>query len=150
MDLRTYAKLVREVARAAGPLSEQGNRQLKINGKPFRLRPDEHFVYPHGHLLVEYELNRRPVESISKYWWLLCRSDWLENGQRIALVIMLLDSAVNDIRAESVELLGHELEKRYPEAFSFFYAPPDGMTASQIRQVASQAVVRVKSNVPWP
>ncbi|MCH7838013.1 MAG: hypothetical protein IIC26_05830 [Chloroflexi bacterium] len=151
MDLKTCTELVQEVARAAGPLSEQSRRQLKINGKAFRVMPDEHFVFPHGHLLVEYERNKRPVESISKYWWLQHKSNWLERGQRFALVL-LVDSRVIESRAEAAELLGFELEKRYPETFAFFYAyePPDGMTASLIRHIVEQALVRVKQKVPWP
>jgi hypothetical protein len=140
MELENCRSLVKKFVRAANPISSKSCRQLTAEGKEFCIKPDENFEFPQGHLLIEYEKTKRPVESISKYWWLFYKKKWLRVRRRILLVFILLNPQQDQIRSESVKILGEELEKRFPELFKFFFIAPDAIGRSQIENVIDKAL----------
>ncbi len=90
---------------------------LKTN---YRIRPDEAYYFEDKVILVEFESNKRLVESISKYWWLFKSTDWRSNNIKLELHFKILKSHNDEIREESVRILGEELSRQEPN-FTFFY-----------------------------
>ena len=82
--------------------------------------PDEAFYFEDKVILVEFESNKRMVESISKYWWLFRNTDWLKNKIKLELHFVILKSHDDQIREESVQILGNELAKQEAN-FKFHY-----------------------------
>src|SRR3954469_1038865 len=82
---------------------------LRFNSNNYRIMPDDAFYYPDKVLLFEYEKNKRPVESISKYFWLLKETPWLEENVKIKLLITINNKKLgNDrIRTKSTKILGN-------------------------------------------
>ncbi len=97
------------------------DKSLKINGQNFRIRPDDTFYIDNEVIIVEYERTKRPVESITKYFWLFNNTDWLEYNRSIKLFFIIATDELkqNNIRVETVILLGNLLEKEYPNNFKF-------------------------------
>jgi len=138
--------LVCKMIESAGPLLRKSCRQLERGDEKFRIRPDEYFKFPQGHLLIEYEQTKRPVESISKYWWLLHNTTWLRTRERIVLVLFLFNDYGNPIRSETINTLGCELEKSFPGEFTFFFLPPNDpneISESKVRDTIKKALIRV-------
>jgi len=145
MDLDNCRSLVKKLVRETKQISPKSCRQLTAEGMEFRIKPDENFEFPQGHLLIEYEQTKRPVESIAKYWWLFYQTHWPHLKKKIVLILILINSEVNQIRSESVDLLGKELEKRFPEIFKFFFIPPDAISKSKIEVVIDKAITNFKN-----
>lgn len=145
MDLDNCKSLVKKLVRETRQVSSKRGK-LTAEGRDFRIIPDENFEFPQGHLLIEYERTKRPVESIAKYWWLFYRQkDWLPLKKKIVLILILLNSEVNEIRSESVKLLGKELEKRFPQLFKFFFISPDAISKLKIEDVIDKAITNLKN-----
>lgn len=140
MDLKTCERIVHEVVEKRRPISHQCRSQLQVGDKKFRVQPDEQFLFKRGQLLVEYERTRRPVESVSKYWWLLYATDWRKTKQRVALVVLLLDDSVNEIRVETIELLGEKLHRTLPRTFGFWSVRPSKIGRSVIQRTLGRAI----------
>ena len=104
-----------------GFLDYKHNEQLLINNNGYRIRPDDAFYYPDKVLLFEYENNARPVESISKYYWLLENTNWLKENIRIQFLITVNNANLNNIRSESIQILGEGLNQQYPNNFDFHF-----------------------------
>lgn len=88
--------------------------------KNYRIRPDEAFYFEDKVILIEFESNKRLVESISKYWWLFRDTDWRNNQIKLELHFVILKSHDDEIRERSVQILGEELSKQ-ENGFKFFY-----------------------------
>lgn len=144
MDIDICKQLVRAVVSAENPAYHRSEQALIIDQETFRIQPDEQFGFAGGELLVEYEKTRRPVESVSKYWWLFHTYPDLQEQRRLALVLILLDPKVNQIRAETVELLGEHLEALYRDYFSFHFVPAVANDLD-ITHALKEAIVAVKS-----
>ena len=143
MMLRDCQTIVRELVSSANPLSHRARSVLAADGESFRIMPDEDFRFRRGHLLVEYESNKRPVESVSKYWWLFQETKWPKVRRRVEVVFLLLKDHENQIRPESIVLLGRELQGRYPSLFRFSFIPPSGLKRARIREVLTAAIARL-------
>src|SRR5436853_3685197 len=78
-------------------------------GKNYRIKPGEAFYFKDKVLLVEFESNRRLVESISTFWWLFKETDWPNNEIGLELHFVILKSHFDEIRERSVQILGEEL-----------------------------------------
>lgn len=104
-----------------GFLSHRHNRQLSINGNGYQIRPDDAFYYHNKVLLFEYENTKRPVESISKYFWLLKRDEWLGQNIRIKLLLTINNERTNEIRTQTIQILGELLNQQYPNSFDFHF-----------------------------
>lgn len=94
---------------------------LRGHDRHYQIRPDDAFYYSDKVLLFEYENTKRPVESISKYFWLLKATNWLIEAKKIELLITINNQKINQIRTESVQILGEELNKQYPNDFVFHF-----------------------------
>ncbi len=136
--------LVRPFIKEADPIAHHSNEALIAGARKFRIRPDDNFEFRGGHLLIEYEDTKRPVESISKYWWLFYKTEWPQTNRRIALVFFLVNLHVDQIRSESVNILGGELEKKFPTLFSFFFVPPNAMSSKEVQAVLRGALAKVR------
>ena len=100
------------------------DKKLISNGNTFQIRPDDAFYFNDKVIIIEYENNLRPVESISKYFWLFTKTEWLKENLRIILLLTVNNSRVEKnykIRTESIQILGHELKKQYPKLFDFYF-----------------------------
>lgn len=140
MDLKSCEEIVHEYMGKRRPISHQCRSQLQADGRKFRVKPDEQFLLKRGHLLVEYEGTRRPVESVSKYWWLLYATDWRKTRQRVGLVVLLLDDSVNEIRVQSIELLGEKLHRALPRTFGFWAVRPANIGPPAIHRTLGRAI----------
>jgi hypothetical protein len=96
------------------------NKQLVVRDMRFRIKPDDAYIYNDRVLIIEYENTKRPVESISKYWWLFEKNQWKSLQVKMCYCIFLLGRDSNEIRRESILILGRELSAKYPDLF-FFY-----------------------------
>lgn len=100
------------------------DKTLITKGHTFQIRPDDAFYFHNKVIIVEYENNLRPVESISKYFWLFTRTEWLKENLKIRLLLTINNSRVEKdykIRTESIQILGTELKKQYPNLFDFYF-----------------------------
>lgn len=98
------------------------NRRLINGDKHYQIRPDDAFLYEDNILLVEYENNDRPVESISKYYWLFENTKWLEEADlKIKLLLTINTPGINAIRRQTIPILGEKLKKEYPQMFDFCF-----------------------------
>jgi hypothetical protein len=114
------------------------NKKLIVNNSNYRIIPDDIFYYGKEMILIEYENTKRPVESISKYWWLLKNTKWLNEKIKIKLFIIGLNDAHKGIRDESVEILGSELKLKFPENIDFYYIPWNKVSEIEIIKILSQ------------
>lgn len=99
----------------------KSNCALRFNNFSYQIRPDDAFYYSDQILLFEYENTQRPVESISKYFWLFEKTDWLEQDVKIKLLFTINRQNVNTIRTQSIEILGRLLNEKYPNKFDFYF-----------------------------
>ena len=102
-------------------LKHRRDRTLVYEGNSYRIRPDDAFYYQDNILLVEYENNARPVESISKYYWLFENTNWLKEALKIKLLLTINIENINTIRTETIQILGNELKAKYPLKFDFCF-----------------------------
>jgi len=116
------------------------NRNLNVNNVNFRLVPDDRFDWNDDIILIEYENTKRPVESISKYWWLFKNTDWLKKDKRIKLLVIGLNEAHKGIRDETLRILGSELELLFKNAFKFFYIPWNTVSEKEILKILNKIV----------
>jgi len=75
---------------------------------------------------------------------LFYKTEWPKLRKRIALVFILNAPQNDQIRSESVDLLGKELEKRFPEIFKFFSIPLDAINKSKIEDVIDKTITNLK------
>ena len=108
------------------------NKKLIVNNSNYRIIPDDRFYSDKEMILIEYENTKRPVESISKYWWLFINTKWLNEKIRIKLFIIGLNDNHKGIRDESIEILGLELKLKFPESFDFYYIPWNIVSKNEI------------------
>lgn len=121
-------------------LVHKDNQVLKIGAKNYRIIPDDVFIEGAFLYIVEYENTKRPVESISKYWWLFQNTDWLANNLSIKLLFIGLNEAHDGIRGASVQILGRELSNKYPKRFSFFYIPWNGVSEHSLQELMDKMI----------
>ncbi len=97
--------------------------ELRFNKNKYRIKPDDAFYLSDKILLFEYENNKRPVESISKYFWLLNELDWLNENIKIKLLITINNEKLgNDkIRTQSILILGKLLKQIKSDYFDFHF-----------------------------
>lgn len=112
-------------------LAKHNGKKLKINENNYRIMPDEQYIFPEKIILFEYEKNKRPVESITKYWWLLKKTDWLTQNINLELFLILENPKIDEIRQESCELLGKLLESQY-HSFRFHFFRFDKYAINEI------------------
>jgi hypothetical protein len=105
-------------------IDHQYDKVLRCNGESFRIRPDDMYLFKDRILIVEYENNKRPVESISKYFWLFENTKWLQLNMPIHLMLIITNKIVEEkykIRTESIKILGDALEAKYSKLFKFIF-----------------------------
>jgi len=103
-------------------ISHKWDKKLVINERKYRIRPDDAYYFANKVIIVEYENNLRPVESISKYLWLFKRTNWLNENVKISLLITINKKKTESnyaIRIESIRELGNMLKELYPNHFDF-------------------------------
>lgn len=115
-----------------GLLCPRKNCDLRINNNNYRIRPDDAFYYQDRVLLFEYENTLRPVESISKYFWLLKNTAWLNENRKIELLITINNVRTIEIRTQSVQILGELLNQQYPNNFDFHFLTYDELTEENL------------------
>lgn len=116
------------------------NRKLNLNNENFRIVPVDRFDWYDDIILIEYENTKRPVESISKYWWLLKKTDWLKKDKRIKLLVIGLNQAHKGIRDETLRILGSELELLFKDVFKFYYIPWNTVSEKEILKMLNKIV----------
>lgn len=129
------------------PLVHIDNKSLKIGNINYRIQPDDSYILNDSEIiLIEYENNKRPVESISKYWWLFEKTDWLDRRIIIKLLLIITNPSLNEIRYDSIVLLGQELSKRYPDKFYFVCLDYQDLQPENINQKLSTLIKLKLSN----
>ncbi|CAN5702674.1 hypothetical protein BH20ACI4_BH20ACI4_10710 [soil metagenome] len=122
MDIEETQQIILTYLEANHPfLNHTRDIALTYGNIPYQIRPDEAFYYQDNILLVENENNKRPVESISKYFWLFKNTNWLVTGLRIKLLLTINKEGINAIRTETIQILGNELTEKYPSEFDFCF-----------------------------
>ncbi|MBL1410108.1 hypothetical protein [Sphingobacterium faecale] len=103
-------------------ITHKYDKKLIINNRKYRIRPDDAYYFANKVVIVEYENNLRPVESISKYLWLFRKTNWLNENIKISLLLTINNCKVESdykIRTESILELGELLKQLYPDHFDF-------------------------------
>ncbi|MDM1050357.1 MULTISPECIES: hypothetical protein [Sphingobacterium] len=72
----------------------KSDKKLIVNSNKYRIRPDDAFYFANKVFIMEYENNLRPVESISKYFWLFRQTDWLKENIKILMLLTINNSKV--------------------------------------------------------
>ncbi len=101
----------------------KSGKELSINNVKYYIKPDEAVYYSNQILIIEYENTRRPIESVTKYFWLIKNTGWINENLKINLLLTLNNSKSDtgkQIRAESSQLIGNLLMELYPQHFNFF------------------------------
>lgn len=110
------------------------NKALRVNGKSYRVQPDDAYYFLNQTIyLIEYEYNKRPIESISKFWWLFEDTDILDCVSMIKLLVITTNEKIGKIRNRSMEILGEELENKYPDKLKFYFIPDYLLTVNSIK-----------------
>ncbi len=107
---------------------------LRLNGNSYQIKPDDAFYYADKVLLFEYENNKRPVESISKYFWLFENTNWLTNNIKIKLLLTINKEKLgkDGIRTQSIKILGNILSQLYQDKFDFHFLNYDELTEENL------------------
>jgi len=116
-------------------VERKSDKRLIVNGYNYQIRPDEAFYYNDKVFIVEYENNKRPVESISKYHWLFKETAWLNQGLVIYLLFIICNEDLErkyPIRTKSVEILGYDLSQKYQEKFNFSFINYSELKTAQL------------------
>jgi hypothetical protein len=116
--------IVLEYSASKKYLEHRNDKSLILNGSNYRIRPDDAFYQKDCVIAIEYESNKRPVESISKYFWLFENTDWLKNTVTIHLLFIITNPDLSkkyEIRLKSIQILGNHLQNMYPKNFKFRY-----------------------------
>lgn len=124
MDIKQVQQLVHQYMKSVEYINHTEDKVLALNNVSFRIRPDDSFYFKDRIVLIEYENNLRPVESISKFYWLFEKTDWLEYKLPIHLLFIITNERVEKkykIRTESIEILGKKLMLLQPEHFKFSF-----------------------------
>lgn len=117
------------------------NKALWVKGKNYRIQPDDaYYLGGEKIILFEYEYNKRPIESISKFWWLFRETDILNHIEKIKLLLITTNEDIGDIRNGSIEILGKELEKQYSDKFEFYFIPDDKVTSKAIEEMIEKMI----------
>lgn len=114
------------------------NKRLKVNNNNYHIIPDDAYKYNSTLLVIEYEGTARPVESITKYWWLFNSTNWIDNNMIVKLLIIGLSERHKGIRDESIRILGDELCCKFPNNFFFFYIPWDKVNKDVIVEILKE------------
>ena len=111
----------------------ESGAMLRQNGNPYHIEPDETYLDGNSVYVIEYEYGpKRPVESITKYWWLLHRTRWLEEGVKLKCALFLLSSKPGPLRLDTCALLGDELALKHPAAFEFACLMPSEVSEQSL------------------
>ena len=139
MDIIECKNIIRNYFNNKGDYQEhQDNQQLMLNGKKYRIQPDDTYIFEDRVVAIEYEKNKRPVESISKYWWLFYKTDWESNNIKMNYFILIIRHDLNEIREESIIILGDKLQKDKKDKFSFFYLSATELSEKNIKNILNQ------------
>lgn len=141
MDLPICQSIVQSFFLQHAPTARHSTEQnLTLNGRTYPVRPDDTYALSNALITIEYENAKRPVESITKYWWLLAATDWLTHGIALKCIFLPLGTDFVRSRIEVIPILGHELVAKYPGAFEFFFLMPDQLTTASIHSVLAEAL----------
>ncbi|MAN58311.1 MAG: hypothetical protein CMC08_00570 [Flavobacteriaceae bacterium] len=117
------------------------DKALLLNGISYRLRPDDSYFFADKLVLIEYENNLRPVESISKFYWLFERTNWLKSEMPLHLLFIITNEKVEtkyNIRTESVKILGSRLMQLEPKYFKFSFINNSEISQTKIESELKQ------------
>ncbi len=119
---------------------------LQLNGRNYRIMPDDAFYHSDRVLLFEYENNKRPVESISKYFWLFNNTEWLKENIKIKLLLTINNQEVEAeyaIRTESIQILGKKLNQEYPNNFDFHFLNYSELTEENLLAKLAEMTIAI-------
>jgi hypothetical protein len=134
MNLEQCKSTVQMCLRQFGGFNKHiDNGQLLVMHQGYRIQPDDSYIFNNRVIVIEYEKTKRPVESISKYWWLFENTSWKSLQMKMSCGLLLLNQDLNEIRTESVFILGRELEAKYPDYFKFSGIKPRELTEDNLR-----------------
>jgi hypothetical protein len=144
VELIEAENIVRSYLLNQKPLSFRRGQTPAGDTHSCRPEPDECFEFPGGMVVVEYE-SRMPVVCVSKYWWLLHKTDVMSEGKKLALVVIILDAeaAPKDQLARQ-RAMAEQLEKDYP-GFRFFIVESDQARPDVISDAVAKAFEVVKA-----
>lgn len=143
MELQDYKRIVHDFFSTAHPLEHRDDRPFTFRGTRYYFRPDDTYIFPEYIIVIEYEAGDRPVESITKYWWLLSNPKWHEHNIKLKCLFL----ATRDLsshrkytrhRIEIVPILGDELVAKFPNAFEFYFMPAEKITEVSIHRILKQ------------
>lgn len=104
-----------------------GDSIYKRSQKKGSIKCDIFYEYPGKLIVIEIEQTKRPVESITKYWWLIEKTDWYKKyeGFNIQYLIVFRPFKYKgkwkmqmESRREQVNLIGTYISEKY-EFFNF-------------------------------
>ncbi len=145
MEPKAAENVVRSYLLGLGPSSHSICQELPSDSFSCRPQPDEAFDFPGGTIVVEYE-SLQPLQSVQKYWWLIHKTDYLEEKRKLALVVLVLDSYAQPVdQVEREKSLAAKLEAAFPGRFWFFYVGADEVSTDTITTALVKAHDAVKA-----
>ncbi|HST04948.1 MAG TPA: hypothetical protein VLQ48_09450, partial [Chloroflexia bacterium] len=110
-------------------------KELTVDETNYHIIPDDLYIASDCIIAIEYENTTRPVESITKYWWLLTCTDWLKHARMLKVVLLPLRPDFTRSRIEVIPLIGYHLADMYPRYFQFYYLWPEEMQSNNIEEL---------------
>jgi hypothetical protein len=136
MDIATCQSIVQTFFQQHLPSAEHmSEKELKVDGTNGHIIPDDTYEVSDCIIAIEYENTKRPVESITKYWWLLTCTNWLTHAKMLKVVLLPLRPDFVRSRIEVIPILGNQLAAMYPQYFQFYYLSPERMQSDNIEQL---------------
>ena len=141
MDILTCQSIVQAYFGLNAPGARHFTDQnLVVDGESYSIRPDDTYALRDAIVAIEYEDTKRPVESITKYWWLLMCTSWLTHKVPLKCVLFPLRDDFVRSRIEVIPILGRELAAKYPGAFQFYSLMPGELTEQALHSVLTDAL----------
>lgn len=139
MDIPTCQSIVQSFFSQAAPKYKHVSEQnLVLDGQSYPVRPDDTYYLADTVIAIEYEDTKRPVESITKYWWLLMNTNWLSHNKKLKCAIFPLRTDFVKSRIEVIPILGSELANKYPDSFEFGLLMPADLNEASIQALLAQ------------
>ncbi|MFC0604964.1 hypothetical protein [Winogradskyella pulchriflava] len=136
MNIEQTQQIVHHFMKSSDFNKHTEDKVLLLNRVSYKIRPDDSFYFKDKIILIEYENNLRPVESISKFYWLFEKTKWLQEAMPIHLLFIITNDRVEKkyrIRTESIEILGKKLMQLHPKHFKFSFINKSDISQIKIK-----------------
>jgi hypothetical protein len=145
VEAKAVENTVRSYLLGQSPTSHSIGAGLAIDEFSGLPQPDELYQFDTGTIAIEYECGA-PVISVQKYWWLLNRTDFLDEKGKLALVVLGVNPCAQPVdQVERQMKLAAQLEESFPGKFSFFFVGANEIDQDTLSDTLSKAYSAIKN-----